>query len=106
MSEAKNNGKNSFIERLKKLVIRENKDIVKQNPDLEKYIEQEIEKMLKVRGEFVAVTSPEEEKKFRAEVKRSLKKALEEKALANGEKIDTKIKTADSDKTAEEKKRK
>lgn len=90
--------KNSFIEKLKKLVIRENKSVIKDSQDYDKYIEQEIEKMLKVRGEFVAVTSPEDEKKFIAEVKRSISAAIVAKDA------DAKANTKDEEKSEEEKK--
>lgn len=99
MSEViQNKEKNSFVEKLKKMVIRENKDIVKNNSDYEQYIEQEIEKMLKERGKFVAVTSPEEEKKFRAEARRSISAALVAKEAED------KANKKDDEKSAEEKK--
>jgi len=99
MSEVIQN-KDSFLDRLKKLVERENKKIVKSSPDYEKYIEEEIAKMLKERNKFVAITTPEEEKIFKAEVKRSLTAAL----LAKDSDQKERTEISDNEKTEQEKK--
>lgn len=90
--------KNSFIEKLKKMVIRENKNIVKDNADYEKYIQQEAEKMWNERKKLVAVTSPEEEKRFIAEARRSISAAIVAKEA------EAKTNKKDDEKSAEEKK--
>jgi len=99
MSEViQNKEKESFVEKLKKMVIRENKNIVKDNAAYEKYIQQVAEKMWNERKKLVPIASPEEEKRFIAEASRSVSAALvakeaEEKSIIK-----------DNEKSSEEKK--
>ena len=75
--------KNSFIDRLRSLVKKEEKQNLTKNMSRKQYIDLEVEKAVEERRKLSPIVDLEEEKKFRAEMRKSFEAAYDEKEISD-----------------------